>query len=131
MIYTATMTPCVSACVLFDYHTLKTKVGKAHHFVSHSTPNGQLVCCGRQIGGLCPPLFLQCMLILTSNLFTIIMQTFSNLIFVLIVVFHFVHCNPFFSVVWEVFYQCVSPPHSLLFQYSQGCQPLHSGFQLS
>ena len=41
-------------------YTVKTQVGRAHHFVSHSTPKGQLVCWQRQIGGLCPPLFLQC-----------------------------------------------------------------------
>ena len=42
------------------YCTVKTMVGRAHHFVSTITPIAHLVCCGRQNGGLCPPLFLQC-----------------------------------------------------------------------
>ena len=48
--------------ILYYTHTctVKTKVGRAHQFVSHSTPNRQLVCWRRQFGGLCPPLFLQC-----------------------------------------------------------------------
>ena len=39
-------------------YTVKTKVGRAHEFVSASTPIALLVCCGRQNSGLYPPLFL-------------------------------------------------------------------------
>ena len=46
-----------------NIHTVKTKVGRAHHLSLHaSTPIALLVCCGRQNinGGLYPPLFFQC-----------------------------------------------------------------------
>ena len=39
---------------------VKTKMGRARQIVSSNTPIAYLVCCGRQIGGLYPPLFLQC-----------------------------------------------------------------------
>ena len=38
----------------------KNKGGQSHQIVSSNTPIAYLVCCGRQIGGLYPPLFLQC-----------------------------------------------------------------------
>ena len=41
-------------------YIVKTKVGRARQIVSSNTPIAYLVCCGRQIGGLYPPLFLQC-----------------------------------------------------------------------
>ena len=36
-------------------YTVKTKVGRAHQFVSANTLIALLVCCGRQNGGLYPP----------------------------------------------------------------------------
>ena len=57
--------------------TVKTKVGRAHQLVSTSTPIALLVCCGRQNGGLYPPLFIQCGHIIMSNtVYSIILATY-------------------------------------------------------